>query len=44
MLNANFIRSAVQERHLSMQMRKLSISKLRLVPAKCAIVDVGFVL
>lgn len=43
-LNANFIRGAMQERHLSMQMRELSISKLRLVPAKCAIVDVGFVL
>lgn len=41
-LNANFIRGAMQERHLSMQMRELSISKLRLVPAKCAIVDVGF--
>lgn len=41
-LDANFIRGAMQERHLSMQMRGLSISKLRLVPAKCAMVDVGF--
>lgn len=41
-LNANFIRGTMQERHLSMQMRVLSISKLRLVSAKSAIVDVGF--
>lgn len=41
-LDANFIRGPMQERHLSMQMRELSISKLRRMPAKCAIVDVGF--
>lgn len=41
-LNANFIRGSMQERHLSMQMTELRISKLRLVPAKCAIAEVGF--
>ena len=40
-LHANFIRAAMQERHLCMQMRELSISKLQLVPAKCVIMDVG---
>lgn len=41
-LDANFIRGPMQERHLSMQMRELSLSKLRRMPAKCTIVDVGF--
>lgn len=41
-LNANFIRGSMQERHLSMQMTELRISKLRLVPAKCVIAEVGF--
>lgn len=40
-LHANFISAGVQERHLCMQMRDLSISKLQLVPAKCVIMDVG---
>lgn len=40
-LHANFIKAAMQERHLCMQMRELSISKLQLVPAKCVIMDVG---
>lgn len=40
-LHANFIRAAMEERHLCMQMRELSISKLQLVPAKCVIMDVG---
>lgn len=40
-LHANFIRAALQERHLCMQMRELSISKLQLVSAKCVIMDVG---
>lgn len=41
-LHANFIRGAMRETRLSMQMRELSISKLQLVPAKCMITDVGF--
>lgn len=40
-LHANFITAATQERRLCMQMRELSISKLRLVAAKCVIMDVG---
>ena len=40
-LHANFIRAAMEERHLCMQMRELSISKLQRVPAKCVIMDVG---